>query len=367
MMNVCFLLGGFEGRGGIGRVTSTTINSFSDKDNINVLAVSYVKEKNDSYKTNENIKRDFLYNDRTSMTKAILFRNGALKLRKILKKNQIDILIACGVMYLPLAFLSALGTDIKVMYVEHTNPDIGYDFRFEKAIRTFSAVLSDRIIVISDAARKWYINKGINKNKIRLIYNSIPEEAFSNRDYNPDSTKIISVGRLSFPKNFEGLIDIASRFIKKYPNWIWDIYGDGECKEALEEQIKKNGLEEQVFLRGNRQNIIEIYKDYAFIAMTSRYEGFPMALIEAAANKLPLLSYDIKTGPNEIIIDKENGYLIEFEDALEFSKKIEDLIDNPDKRKQMSSKSYQTSQSFHVERIKKCWLELFHEVNDRKT
>ena len=96
--------------------------------------------------------------------------------------------------------------------------------------------------------------------------------------------------------------------------------------------------------------------------MTSRYEGFPMSLIEAAANKLPMISYDIQTGPNEIVKDGVNGYLIDFENKVLMAQRIESLINNSDLRVAMSNKSYETSQMFNVKDISSKWLKLMFDI-----
>lgn len=355
-------MGDFEGKGGIGRVTSTIVNSFTKEDDVNIITVSYVKEKKYGYKINQEIKKEYLLEQNTSMTKAILLRGAPWKLRKIIREKQVDLIVACGVMFYPLAYLACIGTKTKCIYAEHTNPEVGCDFKFQRTIRKFSMHHSEKIIVISKSAREWYLGKGVSPSKIELICNAIPEEFFCSRKYDSNSKAIISVGRFSYQKNFEGLIDVALNFIKKYPQWTWDIYGDGEEYDKLSAKIKDLDLTEQVHLMGHRNDIICLYQKYAFVVMTSRYEGFPMTLIEAAANRLPMISYDVMTGPNEIIRDGHNGYLIEFENKQKMASTIESLICDESKRVILSENSFETSLSYKVDNIKKQWLDLFRRL-----
>lgn len=362
MINVCFLIGGFEGRGGIGRVTSTIINSLAKEDNIEITTVSFLKEKEYNYELDKKVKKKYLFEYQTSMTKAILKKRASAKLKTVLRENDIEIIIACGILFYPLAYLATIGTNIKTAFVEHTNPETGHDFKCQKITRRLSALLSKRVIVISDSARKWYLQKNISPKKITLIYNGIPQETYSTKNYNTESKKIISVGRLSYQKNFTGLIDVAEMVLKKNPEWIWDIYGDGEEEKKLKEIIAQKALEKNLRLRGTSNQILEKYRESAFVVMTSRYEGFPMTLIEAAANRLPMIAYDVKTGPNEIIKDGSNGFLVDFENKRLMAQKIEDLICSQEKRAFMSNNSFQSSKAFSIDLIKRQWMDLFHKM-----
>lgn len=148
----------------------------------------------------------------------------------------------------------------------------------------------------------------------------------------------------------------------EYPLWTWDIYGEGELKDSLQKMINENGLSEKIRLMGQVSDLYDRYRDYAFMVMTSRYEGFPMSLIEGAANRLPLISFDIPTGPNEIIVDGVNGYLINADSDKDMVVKIRKLIENQEIRESMSKEVYQLTQAFAMERILKQWKILFNKL-----
>ena len=99
------------------------------------------------------------------------------------------------------------------------------------------------------------------------------------------------------------------------------------------------------------------------IVMTSRYEGFPMTLLEGAANGLPMLSYDILTGPNEIIDNGVNGYLIDEGNSEEMARKIASLLLNKEKRLEFSKESQKTAKRFDVNSIATEWYKMFKELN----
>ena len=174
--------------------------------------------------------------------------------------------------------------------------------------------------------------------------------------------KIVSVGRLSYQKYFEKAIEVAKRILPKHPDWEWDIYGKGEEFETLNEMIINSGLSEQMHLRGQVNNLYERYRDYSIMVMTSRYEGFPMTLLEGSGNGLPLISFDVPTGPNEIIEDGVNGFLISAFDEEKMSEKIIMVMEDDVLRKKISLNSKELCLRFREEEIVNQWRELLGEV-----
>ena len=120
----------------------------------------------------------------------------------------------------------------------------------------------------------------------------------------------------------------------------------------------KYNLEQNVLLMGANNNIYDVYKDYSFFVLTSRFEGFGMVLLEAKSNNLPTISFDIESGPADIIRDKVDGYLIPPFDIVTMSEKIEHLINNEDTRLYFSKNARGNLNEFSKERIIKQWRNL---------
>ncbi len=360
MPNICFLLGGFQGNGGIGRVTSILANELVEIDGVNVTTVSYCQKNQPMlYELSEKINSRFLYSDSISMTKAIIKHHAIKKLTQILKQDKIDVIVACGALFYPLAILAAKKCGIKCFCWEHISPSVKADYNFQGVARKIAVPFADKVIVLTKSAEKYYLeNLKIKKDKLTQLYNPVSTEAAKSKEYNSNSKKIISVGRLSYQKNFSLLIDVAADVLPKYPEWSWDIYGRGEEYTELQEKIKTNGLEGRVNLMGQVNDLYERYGDYAFQVMTSRYEGFPMSLIEGAANRLPLISFDIETGPNEIIEDGVNGFLVESENASELAEKIDLLINDSTLREKMSKKSFEIKSQFELDETVERWCQI---------
>lgn len=364
MVKVCFLFEGFQGNGGIGRATSILANRLVLEKDTEVHTISYSETSSKrTYTASPKIHEHVLFEKPMSMRKALLLEHAISRVRKIVREEKIDFLIACGALYFPLAILAVRGTGAKSICVEHTSPETEHDYKFQAMCRKIAVQKAHRVVTITEAARQYYINTlGIDAKKVCLIYNPVPAEYYQSTAYNPHSTKIISVGRLSYPKNYLRLVDIAESALEGYPEWHWDIYGEGEEHEEIQNKINSHGLSDRVSLKGQVSNILQRYGEYAFIVMTSRYEGFPMVLLEAAANRLPMVSFDIKTGPNEIIADGINGFLLNEEDTEGMSEKIRQLMENQELRVSMAHNALSTTGKFSIDRIIGQWKSLLNEL-----
>ena len=123
--------------------------------------------------------------------------------------------------------------------------------------------------------------------------------------------------------------------------------------------IRDFHLEEQMLLVGSVQDMDREYQRAAMYVMTSKMEGLPMVLLEAKSWGLPIISFDIMTGPSDIIRDGINGYLVEPYDIDSMAGKIEKLIVNQDSRVLFSQCSQQDREKFNINCILKKWNEVF--------
>lgn len=173
--------------------------------------------------------------------------------------------------------------------------------------------------------------------------------------------KIISVGRLCYQKDFLILIDAWSIVSGNYRSWQLDIWGNGEEKELLEKQIEKLGLKGIVNIKGISQNIGEEYPNYSLFVLPSRYEGFPLVLVEAMQFGLPCIGFNIP-GNNTIIEDGKNGQIVKERTPEALAETIIDTISNSDKMNMMSKNAIASIQKFKEEKVMVMWEKLFMEL-----
>ncbi len=355
--NIAFLLGSTCSSGGIERVTSLLASTFADKGIAQTHAVAFQpRDREQVYEWSDKITFFELMTERKSMKTGIF--KAVPRLRRYLNKNNIDLLIVCGHLMCPLGGFSIIGTNTKMIYWSHSSY-FGEVNRFKRMNEHIGAICSKVVISLTKADKLNYRKKTLAKN-VTQIYNPIDKNLFlKSSPYNPNTNKIISVGRLDHPKNFESyLLEVAKLVLSKNPEYTWHIYGKGSLEAVIKENIDKLGLSGRVILEGNVSDLYEQYSNYSIMVMTSSYEGFPMSLLEGMVNKLPLVSFDIQTGPNEIIQNDLNGFLIDPFDIEDMADKINLLIESPTKRIAFSKANLHYLEKFKIQVIMNKWMEL---------
>lgn len=188
---------------------------------------------------------------------------------------------------------------------------------------------------VSKGEKNSAIRLGIDlENKIEVVYNGLPNIQFSNNSdlktelgLAKDSFIIGNNARLSEQKNPYLFIQIAKEMIKKNSkcHFVWA--GDGPLANEIKQIVISNSLESNIHLVGDRNDSEYIVKDYDIFLITSKYEGFPYAPIEALRAKVPVIGTDVN-GISEIVMEGINGYLFDQRDYKKAIAIIEKVFGN---------------------------------------
>lgn len=176
--------------------------------------------------------------------------------------------------------------------------------------------------------------------------------------------RVIAVGRLDFQKGFDRLIDIWE-LVKKdkvSEGWSLDIFGQGEWCEKLNAMIEKKGLTDSAKINAPTGNIAREYAGSSILAMTSNYEGFPMVMIEAMSAGLPVVTFDYKCGPRDIITPDTDGIIIKEGDLESFADAILLLMSDNERRQQMGRAATTVVNRYSEERVMNQWISLFERL-----
>lgn len=175
-----------------------------------------------------------------------------------------------------------------------------------------------------------------------------------------ENEKVIAIGRYTYQKGFERLIEAWRMLSAQFPDWKLDIIGDGEEREALQNQIHAYGLENQIALLKPTRQIAQLYLDASLLVLSSRYEGLPMVLIEAQTFGLPIVAFQCKCGPKDVVADKETGFLVPEGDVEKLAKEMSALMKDEALRKEMGRKARLASLRYDENAIMRQWTDLFH-------
>ncbi len=173
---------------------------------------------------------------------------------------------------------------------------------------------------------------------------------------------VIAVGRYMYQKGLDRLIDawkIVCDALGPGHGWQLRLLGEGELREALQRQIDALGLSGSAVLCGTVADMPSEYRRAALIALSSHYEGLPMALIEAQAYGVPAVSFDCHCGPREVIVDGETGLLVPEGDVAALARALLALIRDPERRRRLGEQAARLAVRFDFETIMKQWDDLF--------
>ena len=174
-----------------------------------------------------------------------------------------------------------------------------------------------------------------------------------------DCKRVIAVGRLDYQKSFDRLIE-AWNIVQQSPEskgWRLDIFGQGEWKEMLQGLIDKYNLQGSARINAPTTNIGEEYSRSAMLVMSSHYEGFPMVMVEAMAHALPVVSFDYKCGPRDIIDHGTNGLIVPDGDIPALAAALLRLMTDDKLRKTMSENAKNIVNRYSEDKVMEQWVE----------
>lgn len=211
----------------------------------------------------------------------------------------------------------------------------------------------DRFVVLTEYDRQAWQEIP----RVDVIPNPLP--------FYPEITKeerrhrVIAVGRYFDEKGYDMLLKAWAIIEKNNDDWELEIYGDGNklYYEKLADSLKIN--KKRCRLSDSISDVQKEYLDSSLFVCTSRFEGFGMGIIEAMACGLPVVAFDCLWGPRSIIIDGEDGLLVENGNIEKLASTIITLINNPNRIFEMGQNARKNVKRFNIDDIAKKWRRLF--------
>ena len=270
-------------------------------------------------------------------------------MRKYIRQNKPDAVFAFRIAIYSVTLLSLLGIKIPVIASERNDP------RFNSRVwKTVQALLLPQAnyFVVQTQQIKNYFPKFIQK-KTDIIFNPVTETVFSLSPI-PKVKQIISVGRLHAQKNQKMMIEAFARVSGQFPEWKLVIYGEGPDRKALESLVERLKIEDKVSLPGRSESVIEELNKSEIFAFSSDYEGMSNAIVEAFCVGLPIITTKV-SGTEDIIIDGENGFLLERNDVIGMEKAMRELMGDENLRRKMGDYNKTKSDLFKIDNIFRQW------------
>ena len=337
--------------GGAERVLTNLANLFSQHGH-ECFMITTIK-RNDEYPLDNSVKRFVTEPQGYQGVQFFGMFKRLYRLRKILRTENPDYLISFLNSALYHGVLTTRGLRTKSVISVRNDPNFDYPTFRAKILAKTLLSMSEGAVFQTPDAQDWF-PKRLRK-KSTIIYNPIGER-FYREQYKPIKKTIVAVGRLNYQKNFTFLINSFAEFVKKHKDWKLNIYGEGDLKDELENQISKSHLRECVTLCGRTSNVPSAISKSEIYVLTSDFEGAPNALMEAMAVGMPCISSDCPCGgPRMLIENGYNGFLYPVGDLEEFVKCLSILADNGHLKCKFAARAKSKAREFTAENVYKAW------------
>ncbi len=214
----------------------------------------------------------------------------------------------------------------------------------------------DKLVVLTESS----VKEWPELDNVVMIPDPLPIQVDSKSPLT--SKHIVTIGRYSFEKGYDLLLKSWAIVQKEIPDWHLDIYGMGDAAGYKKQAAQLDIDLSRCHFYGSVSDVQQIYKNSSIFALTSRFEGFGLVLVEAMASGVPVISFACQSGPLELISDGQNGLLVPLGDVSTFAEKLICLIKDADLRASLAEGGLETAQSCSLEKVASQWKAMFDDL-----
>ncbi|MFO7906848.1 MAG: glycosyltransferase family 4 protein [Planctomycetota bacterium] len=259
-----------------------------------------------------------------------------------------------------LTLLACLGTGARVVICERTDPRHHAVGPVWSQLRRWSYPRSTAVVVQTPAVRE-FVRQLVRHEAVHVVPNCLWPETVPDTLPSLESRgrRIVAMGRLGPEKGFDLLLEAFSEVAADYPEWDLMVIGEGPERPRLEHLVQQHGLAARVSLCGWRDNPARLLSDAQVFVLSSRYEGFPNALLEAMACGLVPVAFDCDSGPRDIVRDHVDGLLVPPEDVGRLARTLACLLSDAPWRQRLATSAREVTERFGVEAFFERWEKIF--------
>ncbi len=178
--------------------------------------------------------------------------------------------------------------------------------------------------------------------------------------------RIFAAGRYTPQKGYDFLIHAWAPVARKHPDWELKICGNGQSKSRLLARIEEEGISAQTELAGPTDDVPGEMAQASIYALSSRFEGFPLVLVEAMSKGMACVAFDCPTGPADIIDDHRNGLLVPAKDVEGLSAALLEMIEDEELRRRCGDAAIETARDYTMAAIGPKWDEMLQALLQRR-
>lgn len=353
-MKILYIVPTIHDEGGVAKVLSVKTTELLHNNTIQIGILTFNNFTSDTFHPfSEKIERVDI---KASGWKLFKILDYYKKVSVFLKKWKPDIIVICDFGWKGFFFSKFIKTDIPLVFEIHGSlynetKKLGNNLfvKLRATIRKKLLTSYKNIVYLSQESKQEWEIPG------EVIPNPVPK---SNVTTTLQNHKAITIARHSYEKGIDRLINIWNK-VSQQSDWELEIYGDGYLWDAHQRQIEALRLNNKIHLCKPIQNIHQKYAEASLLLMTSRSEGYPMALLEAMEVGLPVIAYDCPIGPKSIIENNISGFLIEDGNESAFISKVLEIQNSFQTRERIGQSAKQQVQKLYPENIGILWETYF--------
>ena len=176
----------------------------------------------------------------------------------------------------------------------------------------------------------------------------------------------IMVARYNDAKGYNYMVEAWEKVHERHPDWTLNVYGSGELHDEVIRWILQRHLSTSIVLHEPVDDIMERYLESSLSVMSSRYEAFPMVILESMSCGVPVVAFDCPHGPRNIIRDGEDGLLVEYLNPQALADGICRLIEDEKLRLLLGANARCNVQRFSQQQIMQQWMDLFYQLTNSR-
>lgn len=349
-------------KGGAERVIVNLATAMMKKGHEVILVTSVKLE--DEYPLPEGVRRIIIYKDLDVLGKNRVknFCKRCLAQRRAWKAERPDVIVSFMGKNNAMSILTALGLNIPVLISVRGEPHEEYYNKPLQLCARYLFPLAAGVILQTEDSKAFFNDKVVKKavvlpNPLNPAFvEGADKTEGSLQTFNRVSKKITMVGRVDANKNHRLVIDAFHKLALQFPEYILEIWGNGEDREKLLSYVREIGLKERVFLPGTTENVKEKLRESSLYILSSNTEGMPNSLMEAMAMGLPVISTDCPCGGPKMLIEPErNGILVPVKDVEAMAAAMERLMADEAFARSLGEKAAAICERLHPKRVNDQW------------
>lgn len=362
-MRILYVTPTINSEGGLERVLSIKTNYFIEKFGYKIDIITQNNGfQNPFYSFNSKINFHDVVLNSNKFSNLLAYKK---QIQQHIDKINPDFIVVCDFGLKGFLFPYLFRSKVPIVFEAHGslfNESQSYNINFfSKKARIFkykykkfcSQKFSHFVVLSKQSLQEWPVSSGV------IIPNP---SVVSNVVSNLESKKVILIARHSYEKGIDFALKIWKKVIEIHPDWTLTIYGKYDSNLTYLKVAKELEIESNVKFYEPVIEIFEKYCESSISIMTSRSEGFPMALIEAMSCGLPVVAFDCPIGPKSIITNEVDGFLIDAFNVDKFADKLTELIENYNLRKQIGSKARENVAQYDVDSVMQKWKVFFEKA-----